>query len=422
MFLVYRFLTTFFYPIFVIIIFIRKLTKKEDGVRYKEKIFPSSFFPKRDSTKKLIWFHAASIGEVQSILPIIFKLNQNNKNLEFLITTVTLSSGNFIKNKIFNYPNISHRYFPVDSFFLIKEFLNAWSPNLILFVDSEIWPNLIFETKKRNISTIIINGRITKKTFKRWMVISHFAKKIFNCFDLCLASNNESKKYLERLNAKNIKYFGNIKLAGSLDIENINNENESLLSKNKFWCAASTHKGEELFCLKTHLNIKKIYKNIITIIIPRHINRTSEINLLCRKLDLNSQILNSNELIQEGKEVIIINSFGVLPKYFKYSKSVFIGKSILKKFEQVGGQSPIEAAKLGCKVYHGPYVYNFSEIYSLLKSFEISREISDEKEISEELIKDLKTPKLLQNNTNQKINDLGNKILLDNIKEINNFL
>ena len=305
---------------------------------------------------------------------------------------------------------------------MIKEFLNAWSPNLILFVDSEIWPNLIFETKKRNISTIIINGRITKKTFKRWMVISYFAKKIFNCFDLCLASNNESKKYLERLNAKNIKYFGNIKLAGSLNIENINNENESLLNKNKVWCAASTHKGEELFCLKAHLNIKKIYKNIITIIIPRHINRTGEINLLCRKLDLNSQILNSNELIQEDKEVIIINSFGVLPKYFKYSKSVFIGKSILKKFEQVGGQSPIEAAKLGCKVYHGPYVYNFSEIYSLLKSFEISREISDEKEISEELIKDLKTPKLSQNNINQKINDLGNKILLDNIKEINKFL
>ena len=126
MFSIYRFLTVFFYPIFVAIIFLRKLIKKEDSARYKEKIFSSSFLPKRNSVKKLIWFHAASIGEVQSILPLIFKLNQDNKNLEFLITTVTLSSGNFIKKKIFNCSNINHRYFPVDSFFLIKKFLNAW--------------------------------------------------------------------------------------------------------------------------------------------------------------------------------------------------------------------------------------------------------------------------------------------------------
>ena len=113
------------------------------------------------------------------------------------------------------------------------------------------------EIKRKNIPSIIINGRITPKTFKRWSLVSNFAKKIFSVFTLCLASSNESKEYFSKLNVKNLKYLGNIKLASNVKFEFIKNENEALINKKSFWCAASTHKGEEEFCLKTHLILKK---------------------------------------------------------------------------------------------------------------------------------------------------------------------
>ena len=422
MIFIYRFLTILFYPIFIILIYLRKLLNKEDNNRYKEKIFPSYFFPEKNDKKQLIWFHAASIGEVQSIFPLIQKLNDDKKNIEFLITNTTLSAGNIVKKKLSKYKNIKHRYFPLDVNFLIKIFLKKWKPNLIIFVDSEIWPNLIFEIKKRKIPIILINGRITKKTFNRWMLVPKFARKIFNNFDLCLASSRESKENLEKLNVKNLKYIGNIKFAGKIEKNDLIDKNLEILRKKKFWCAASTHKSEEIICLKTHINLKKIYKEMITIIVPRHINRSIEINQLCKKYELSSQILSDNELIEDGKEIIIINSFGALLKFYKYSRSVFIGKSMIKKLQKVGGQNPIEAAKLGCKIYHGPYVYNFKEIYDLLKSYKISEEIHDDKDLSKKLANDLKNSKNNQDKITNSIDDLGQNILNNSIKEINKFL
>ena len=419
MILVYRIFTFFFYPLFILLIYVRKLLKKEDKIRYKEKISSRYFFPTRNKNKKLIWFHAASIGEVQSIFPILEKFILQEKNIEFLITTVTLSSGNLVKKYIGDRKNINHRYFPLDVRFLIKKFLYAWHPNLIIFVDSEIWPNLIFEIKKNKISSAIINGRLTEKTFKRWMMVPKFAKQIFSIFDLCLVSSKKSKIYFEKLNVQNLKHFGNIKLAGEINLTNLNNINKDFLIERKFWCASSTHKGEEFFCLKTHLNLKKVYKNIITIIIPRHIKRSYEIKQLCKKLNLKSQILENNDLIKNDKEIIIINSFGVLPKYFKYSKSVFIGKSFLDKFKLIGGQNPIEAAKLGCKIYHGPHVSNFREIYELFKTYKISEEVSGIEQLTNKLIIDLKSPKIKQNNVSDVINNLGKDILNNSIKELN---
>lgn len=419
---IYKLLTIFFYPFIILLIFLRTFFKKEDNIRYKEKIFSSYFLPKRDLKKKLIWFHAASIGEVQSIFPLIERLNEKKKDLEFLITTVTLSAGNLVQKKIYEHSNIQHRYFPLDVNFLIKKFLTFWKPDLIIFVDSEIWPNLIFEIKKRKICSVLLNARITKKTFNRWKIIPKLAKNIFSTFDLCLSSSKESKDYLEKLNGRNIKYIGNIKLASSVNLESIDNINETMLKQKIFWCAASTHKGEEIFCLKTHLILKKIYKDILTIIIPRHINRSKEIKQFCDKFELSSQILNDEELIESKKEIIIVNSFGVLNNYFKYSKSVFIGKSLLEKLHKVGGQNPIEAAKLGCKIYHGPYVYNFKEIYKLFESYKISEKISNEQQLSDKLTIDLKEPKKNYKETTNIIDNLGQKILDNSIEEINKIL
>ena len=417
MLLIYRYLINLLFPLIILTIYLRTLLKKEDKIRFKEKLFSASFNIIKNNNKKLIWFHAASIGEFKSIAPLIKKLNKDNE-FEFLITTVTLSSSQLIKRELFDEKNIIHRFFPIDKLSLVKKFLDDWSPNLVLFVDSEIWPNFLLEIKKRNIPLVLLNGRITLKTFSRWNLVPSIAEKIFQTFKLCLPSNKESKEYLEKFKVNNVKYFGNLKLTSNNKLNDLDIRNKDILNKNKFWCAVSTHKEEDIFCLKTHLKIKKEQKNIITIIIPRHIDRTKSIKLDCEKLSIKSQILSEGELIEKDKEIIIINSYGVMSNYLSQCKSVFIGKSMIKKLKSVGGQNPIEAAKLGCKIYHGPYVYNFEEIYDLLNQYDMSEKIHNEDELSNKLIFDLNKSNDVKDKYIKTINDLGNKILDQTFNEL----
>ena len=419
--ILYRTITFIFYPLIIIFIYLRRFNKKEDKKRYKEKLFSSCFNIKRNYDLKLIWFHAASIGELKSILPVINELDKSN-NYEFLVTTVTLSSANLAENELRRFKRATHRFFPIDVKFLMEKFLDLWKPDAIFLVDSEIWPNLIFLSSQKKIPISIINARITFKSYKRWMMVPNLAKLIFNQFNLCLASNKETKKYLENLNAKNIFYFGNIKFCETYDNGRYKNENSSFLSSNIIWLAVSTHEGEDLLCLKTHKKLKDKIKDIVTIIAPRHIDRVQQIKKISEQLNLNSQVLNKGDLILKNKEIIIINSFGGLNNFFKYSKSVFIGKSMLKKLKDVGGQNPIEAAKMGCKVYHGPYVYNFNEIYELLAENKVSNKITSSEELYEFLSTDLKSEKRKDSYFENILKNIGEKILKDTVIKINSVI
>ena len=421
MFLAYKFLTSLLYPFLLILIFIRKYFNKEHQIRYKEKVFFSHFNVDRKDETKLIWFHAASIGEFKSIVPIIEGLIKID-NIEILITTTTLSSGNLAEKIYKNFDKIHHRFIPLDINFLIERFFKEWRPDRIILVDSEIWPNLILTAKRNKIPLALINARLTKKTFSRWMRFPNTAKKIFNIFDLCLASNNETKDYLKKLDTKNVYFNGNIKLISKIDEKKIKNLNANFLSSRRFWLAASTHKGEELFSLKVHKKIKEKYANILTIIAPRHIDRSKEIYDLSNNLNLKTQLLNEGERISDEKEIIIINSFNILENYFKYAKSVFIGKSLLKELKSDGGQNPIDAAKLRCRVYHGPYVYNFEEIYEILKKNNIARKIEAIEDLSSNLIKDLESPLKKETKISNQIEILEQKTLEETMKNLNNFI
>ncbi len=420
MIFVYKFLTLFLYPLFIFIIYVRKIFGKEDSIRFKEKIFLSSIQVSRVKSKKLIWFHAASIGEIQSIKNLIEYYHKNG--YEILITTVTKTAAQLVKDKILKNDLIHHRYFPIDVTFLIRKFLNTWSPNLIIFVDSEIWPNLMTEIKKKNIRSLIVNARITKKTYDKWILFSSFSKKIFSIFDLCLTANNETLTFLKNLQAKNVKHFGNLKLSNSSPGSLQKGVNKDILTKKKFWCAVSTHKGEDSFFVKTHLKLKEKIKNIITIIIPRHINRSYQIKNEIQKLNLKVQVVNRDDKIDENKEILIINSFGNLNGYLNNAKSIFMGKSLLKRFRNTGGQNPIEAAKLGCKIYHGPYVYNFTDIYKKLGQLNISKEILNESDLATNIIEDFNTPKIRDLKSIEVIDKVGRDILQKTIREINKLL
>ncbi len=422
MILFYRIFTTVLYPFLFLLIYLRMIFKKEDPLRYKEKILASQFNVNKNISQKLIWFHAASLGEFKSIIPIINNLNKKYQNLKFLITTSTLSSGNLAKIELRRFKNTEHRYMPYDVPFLINNFLDLWKPDKIFLVDSEIWPNLILKTKELNIPIALLNARLTSKTFKRWMLFPKIAKKIFGIFDHCICSSNETKKNLEKLELKKVYFKGNIKFINQLDNNEIKNINENILIKKRFWFAASTHKEEEIFCLKTHLRIKEKYKDIVTIIAPRHTSRASKIQSLSNKLNLNAQLLEKDEKIINDKEIIIINHYGVLQNYFKFAKSVFIGKSIIKRLQNDGGQNPLEAARLKCKIYHGPYVYNFEEIYKILGANNISKEVENFEDLSKNLIVDLENPTKRENQNSQSINSLSEKTLADNMKLIENFI
>ena len=422
MILFYRVLTHLIYPFLFVIVFFRVFLKKEDPKRYKEKILISHFNVKRNYEQKLIWFHAASIGELKSILPIIKKLNSDNSLREFLITTSTLSSSKIAELEFKKMKNISHRFLPYDVDFLINSFLKMWRPNYIFLVDSEIWPNLILKAKKFSIPVAIINARITSKSYKKWIKFPKTAFKIFSSIKLCLTSNKETKKFLESFEVKNVFYYGNIKFINDINENEITNLNEDKLINSPFWFAASTHNGEEELCLKTHNFLREKYNNILTIIAPRHIERSKEIKSLCKKYKLNSQILNNDELIKPNVEIVILNSFGVLQNYFKYAKSVFIGKSTIQSLEEVGGQNPLEAVKLNCRIYHGRYVYNFKDIYEILEKNNISFKIKDHEELGRYLEKDLDPAQKKDDKISEIISVLSNKTLVNTLREIDNFL
>ena len=422
MILFYRVLTHLIYPFLFVIVFFRVFLKKEDPKRYKEKILISHFNVKRNYEQKLIWFHAASIGELKSILPIIKKLNSDNSLREFLITTSTLSSSKIAELEFKKMKNISHRFLPYDVDFLINSFLKMWRPNYIFLVDSEIWPNLILKAKKFSIPVAIINARITSKSYKKWIKFPKTAFKIFSSIKLCLTSNKETKKFLESFEVKNVFYYGNIKFINDINENEITNLNKDKLINIPFWFAASTHNGEEELCLKTHNFLREKYNNILTIIAPRHIERSKEIKSLCEKYKLNSQILNYDELIKPNVEIVILNSFGVLQNYFKYAKSVFIGKSTIQSLEEVGGQNPLEAVKLNCKIYHGRYVYNFKDIYEILEKNNISFKIKDHEELGRYLEKDLDPAQKKDDKISEIISVLSNKTLVNTLREIDNFL
>ena len=247
----YKLLTYLFYPFANIYLFFRKINNKEHPVRYKEKL---AHITKQKEDGYLIWFHVASVGEAMSILPLIDRcINEKGIN-KILISSITLSSGKILEKKFKDEKKIIHQYLPLDISHLTKKFLEHWRPNLCVFIDSEIWPNLILNINKKKIPLFLVNARITKKSFKSWQLVKGFAHKIFQKFDLCIVSNKESEYFLKDLGAKNIKNYGNLKFSNikndlnkTLDIEFLNK-----VKNRKIWSAASTHPTEELICAKSH--------------------------------------------------------------------------------------------------------------------------------------------------------------------------
>jgi len=416
MFFFYKILTYLLYPFLILLIYLRRFLNKEDKERFKEKIF---FHDEPQIKKKLIWFHGASIGEINSIIPII-KYFLKDKDFKILITSVTLSSVKILSDEFKYEKNVSHKFFPMDVTFLMKDFINKYNPSSVIFVDSEIWPNCISEIKKKNIPIVLLNARITDKTLKRWLLIKKFAKQIFSSFDICIASSKNSQENLKKLGVKDTIYFGNLKFVNNLKkLDKLNENIVKSFNERKIWLAASTHPNEEIICVETHKLLKKKIPNLLTLIAPRHINRINEIISKIKKTNIKLQVIDDNDnSINENTEIVLINSFGSLNKYYQYCKNIFMGKSLNKKLILVGGQNPLEAARLGCKIYHGPFTYNFKEIYEYLETLGISELIKNHEDLCDKIMNDMNSNFKVDDVKVNKINKFGQDIFDNTVKKL----
>ncbi len=410
MILIYRISINFVFLFSPLIILIRLFKKKESLKRFKEKF---CFFSKQKVSGKLVWFHGASVGELQSIIPLIEKIEKNKKIKQILITSNTLSSSKIIEK--IKYKKVVHQFFPIDTNFLSQKFLNYWKPSSAFFIDSEIWPNMILNLKKKNIPITLLNARITNKTFKRWKLLPKFSLNLFNQLNLCLSSSYESKVYLKKLGVKNIKHIGNLKFSQSENEEvNIDINFKKFISKKKIWCASSTHNLEEQFSGLVHKELKKKYNNLLTIIIPRHIERVDEIENKLNNLGLKVHRHEPKKKIDKKTDVYIVNSYGKTKSFYILCKNVFLGGSLINH----GGQNPLEAARYGCNILHGPNISNFREIYNFLKKNGISTKISNKKMMISTL-KKFFNKKSGSKKIEKKLNKIGQNILENTYKEIN---
>ena len=404
----YYLITTVFYYLLYPYLYFRILKKKECPFRYKEKLGISH---KTRNNGYLIWFHCSSIGELKSIFPIIDHYLKKN---QILVTTSTLGSNEVFQKKYYNTNNIIHQYAPIDSPQIIKKFFKKWKPNIIFFTESEIWPNQIFYAKNNNIPIILLNARISNKSFIKWKLIKNSMNKILNCFDLILCQSNESADYFNYFGNNNIKMLGNLKFVVSGDFEN--KEENLNLQKRLVFIALSTHPTEEEVCIKIHSSLKSQHPNLLTIIIPRHINRIPEIQKIIINNKLNFLIAESLDNFKNNTDILIINSYGNTKKILKSSKYVFIGGSLVDH----GGQNPIEVAYNNSLIFHGPHVHNFTEIYNFLNKENIAYKINSEAELINQLKE--KINDYQNKNIKEKIIRMGEGILSSTIKELDQYI
>jgi len=407
---IYFFLTFIINYFLNLYLIIRIIRKKECPIRYKEKICQSLANKKEGF---LIWFHCSSIGELKSIFSII-DYYLNNKKIQILVTTSTLGSNEVFKNKYEKNESIIHQYSPFDTPQIIKKFFLKWKPNIVFFAESEIWPNQILEAKNKNIPIILLNGRLSPRSFNRWKFFKNNMKEILNCFNIILCQSKESKESFDYFDTNNVEYIGNLKFVATNEYESKNTSEKEL--QRLIFIALSTHKTEEKICARAHLFLKEKYPNLLTIIIPRHVNRVQEIKDEINKLKLNSIISNSLNAIEKNTDIMIVDTYGLTKKFLELSKFVFIGGSLINH----GGQNPIEVAYNNSIIFHGPYVYNFKEIYKLLEELKISFEIKSEADlikILQEKLVNYKNP-----NIKESLIKIGDDIFEKTIRKINKYI
>lgn len=379
---IYNMLITILYPL-VIRSYVnkRKQIGKEDVNRFNERVGRPI---KERPEGKLFWLHGASVGESVSMLPLINKILETYPDAHVMVTTGTVTSADVMQKRL---PERAfHQFIPIDNPVFTNRFVKHWHPDVALWFESEFWPAVLSSIKRRNIPLILINGRISNKTFKRWQQFDFVCKELLSCFNLCLGQSEEDAYRLRVLGAPETVCLGNLKYAGlPLPIDEKSREDMlKQIGKRPFWLASSTHEDEEVRLAKLHKRLKEKFPDLLLIIAPRHPNRGEQIVEDIQKLGLSAALRSKQEKITPKTDVYVANTIGEMGLWYDLAKIVFIGGSLIPH----GGQNFIEPSRVRDAVIVGPHMHNFTDAMNRAKKADAVMQVNDTAEM-EELLTEL---------------------------------
>lgn len=367
---IYRFATQLAAPIAPLLLAWRTRHGKEEPDRHPERYGQASA-PRPSGF--LIWFHAASVGEVNAALPVIDTIAKDRPDIRILLTTGTVTSARLSRVRL---PETAmHQYVPLDRPSYMTRFLDHWRPDLAVLVESEVWPNLVLETKAQTIPLLLINGRMSTSSFKAWRRRPGLSRPIFSAFDLVLAQSEGLAERFAQLGAEDARNVGNLKADAPpppVD-EAAKAQLAAALSGRPVWLAASTHPGEDELIGTAHSLVKKALPDLATIIVPRHPERGVPIAEMLRSQGLSVTRRSDGGLPDRGTDIYVADTIGELGLLYALVPVAFIGGSLVKH----GGQNPVEAIKLGAAVLTGPSYQNFPDSYGALLKASGAKAVSD---------------------------------------------
>ncbi len=308
----------------------------------------------------LVWIHGASVGEVLAAAALIERLR--DLNLRILLTSGTVTSAAVVAKRF--PPDVIHQYVPYDSPRYVARFLDHWQPSLALFIESDLWPNLILAGAARRVPMVLINGRMSPRSFPRWRRMYGTISALLSRFDICLAQSKTDAERFSALGGRDVVTTGNLKLdvpAPPADPAKL----ERLMAMTRgrpIIVAASTHPGEDEMLVAAHRNLVGFFPQLLTVIVPRHPDRGSSIAGLITASGLKPALRSREELPTAATDIYVADTMGELGLFYRLSPIVFMGGSLIRH----GGQNPIEAIKLGAAIVHGPHVFNFADVYEAL--------------------------------------------------------
>ncbi len=363
----------------------RLLKGKEDRARFDERLGKAS---RPRPAGELIWLHAASVGESISMLPLIERLLSDHPQLSLLMTTGTVTSAKLMAERL--PPRAFHQYVPVDRLAYVRRFLDHWRPDLALWAESEFWPNLVSESHARGVPMVLVNGRISPRSFQGWQKARGLIADLLANFALCLGQTEEDAARLRTLGAPDAEHLGNIKFAAPplpVDTTAYDKLAQALEGRPR-WLAASTHAGEEEIALRVHMRLKAAHPGLVTMIVPRHPERGAEIAAMVAQQGLVLAARSRGDAITPKTEIYLADTMGELGLFYRLADVAFMGKSLVP----LGGQNPLEALRLGTVVVHGPHMTNFDRIAREMAARGCAVEVADEAALGEAIAQLLGDP------------------------------
>lgn len=351
---------------------------KEDASRLSERMGRAS---RPRPNGKLIWIHAASVGEAQSALILIEALGRAVRDCNILITTGTVTSAALMEKRL---PSFAfHQYIPVDHPAWVESFLNHWKPDIALWMESELWPNMLLSLKRRNVPLALVNARLSDKSFSNWSMAKSMAKTILGCFTSILAQTEKDAGHYSALGAAHVTVTDNLKYS-AMPLPHDADAMTALkiaVDGRPLWVYASTHAGEEALACRVHKSLKETLPDLLTIIVPRHPERREEIAGTCFENGMKFRLRSHNhDLPVAGDDIYIADTLGELGLFYALCPVAMIGRSFSS--DGGGGHNPVEAAQLGCAVITGPNNQYQRQIYDDMQSDAAVIETQDEGELT----------------------------------------